>query len=173
MGRQVNFYLSEGDQAELVEKFDRLGTVLAVPYSSENPEPARLLVSSFANWIPYLSPPYLFRPEDFEDLVTRRTVMDDPKLGVRYFVDDLKSPVVEFWPCIYDDNIIRRGRLYYMPTYYDENSRLIQKSPEFISWATKLFNIVKKSCVRNAQDNYVGKRAQDLISNGSIRTEFG
>ena len=172
MGRQVNFYLSKGDQAELAEKFDRLGTVLAIPYSSATPKSTSLPVSGFAHWIPDLSPPNLFRPEDIDGLVSRRTVMNDPKLGVRYFIDIFRSPVIEFSPCVYEDNQIRRGRLYYMPSYYDENSQLIQKPPDFISWATGLFKIIKKGCLRNAEGNYVGKRAQDLISKGSARIEL-
>jgi hypothetical protein len=167
MGRQVNFFLSYDDQTELAGKLDQMGTVMAASESSEKAKIAALPVLAFARWIVGLSPPLLFRPEDLDSLLIESGRLKVPDFGIRYYIERSRNPIVEFSTCIQRDNEIQRGRLYYEPKYLDEESGIVvEKSPEFIVWATKIFNLVKKSTTKDTQGYYIGKGAQALQRRG-------
>jgi hypothetical protein len=167
MGRQVNFFLSNDDQAELTEKLDSLGTIVAAAESSDRAEVIALPVSAFARWTVGLGWPLLFRPEDRSGLIVESGRLHVADFGVRYYIERYKNPIVEFATCIEHQNEIQRGRLYYEAKYLDNASgAVIEKSPEFIVWATKIFNVVKKSTTKDAHGYYIGKGAQALQRRG-------
>jgi hypothetical protein len=167
MGRQVNFFLSYDDQAELADKLDHMGTVLAAAEFSDVPQVTPLPVSTFARWIVGLSPPLLFHPQDLGRLIIESSRLTVPDFGIRYYIERTKNPIVEFSTCIQRDKEIQRGRFYYEPRYFDNGTgTMVEKSPEFIAWATKIFNLVKKITAKDAQGYYIGRDAQALQSQG-------
>jgi hypothetical protein len=167
MGRQVNFFLSYDDQGELTEKLDSLGTIVAAAESSDRAEVIALPVSAFARWTVELGWPLLFRPEDRNSLIVESGRLEVADFGVRYYIERYQNPIVEFATCIQHENEILRGRFYYEAKYLDYASGVVvEKSPDFISWATKIFNVVKKNTTKDAHGFYIGKGAQALQRRG-------
>ena len=167
MGRQVNFFLSYDDQAELAEKLDQWGTVLAASEVSDKPKITAWPVAKFSQWIVGLSPPLLFRSEDMGGLIVESNGLTVPDYGVRYYIERFRNPVVELSTCIQRDNEIQRGRFFYQPRYLDDESGMVlEKSPEFIAWARKIFNLVKKSTTRDSDGYYIGRGAKALQLQG-------
>ncbi len=61
-----------------------------------------------------------------------------------YTVDIISSPVIEISPSFIYNNILSRGRLYYIKTYYNENNQYVDKPSEFLQTASELFKWIKK-----------------------------
>ena len=157
MGRQVNFYLSNGDQEEFTRRLDLVGGVVAAmpPFPSRD-IPLRP-VSQYNRWRSGEQNPVLFRPTDASELILRRP---NPELG--YFIELFRSPVIEFSRCVVTNEEILRGRLYYIVGFIEDDLSKFQKSPEFIDWATKIFKIVRKLCVERRDGDYIGKEAFEM-----------
>lgn len=159
VGRQINFYLSDGDQEELCRRLDVMGEVLAVMPPFSQPRVDGQAVLPLSRWRPGEHTPMLFRPDDRKKLVFRRSVPG-------YFVDDMRSPVVEFSRCVTTNDVIRRGRLYYIAEYFNDENQKISKDPDFINWAKKLFKMAKGVCVESRDGVLIGKEAQYMARLG-------
>lgn len=80
-----------------------------------------------------------------------------------YFIDTLRSPVVEFSRCYQSDAFLRAGRFYFHSKFRGPGNIWIDKSPQFVAWATNLFKLVKASLVRelSLDGAYVGRGARE------------
>jgi hypothetical protein len=161
MSRQVNFFLSDNDQAELMLKFDQLKTVAAAVQPMKTNNVNMVPITSLSRWNPGANPPVLFRPSDCTTLSIRLSGN-----GLDFLVDIFDSPAIEFLQCIQRDNGIQRGRLYYTPNSIDSNGYVLHKSPEFLTWANKVLILTKKFCIKNSDGYYVGKHALELVAQG-------
>ena len=155
MGKQINFYLSNGDQDELTRQLDFKAVASMPPFPKE--EIPIELVSKYARWESEQQTPVLFRCSDSSELVLRRP---NPELG--YFIDIFRSPAIEFSRCIITNDEILRGRLYYVAGFIENDLSKFKKPLEFIEWATDIFKIVKKLCVEKRNGDYIGKEAQSM-----------
>ena len=155
MGRQVNYYLSDRDQEEFCQRLNSLGGVSAIMPPLSKPTVEGQAIATFARWRPGEHDPVLFRSVDTAKLVFRRSVAG-------YFIDDMRSPVVEFSRCATTNDTIRRGRLYYIAGYFDDENRKIAKDAHFIDWAKEVFKILKRICVENRNGILIGREAQSM-----------
>jgi hypothetical protein len=157
MGRQVNFYFSDSDQAELTRRLDSLGDVMAILPPLSKPMIENQSVSHFTRWKPGEHDPMLYRSSDTEKIVFRRS---NPATG--YFIDIDRSPVVEFSRCATTNDTIRRGRLYYVAGFLEKNLSKYTKPSEFVDWADKLFKLAKKLGVEIRNGDYIGREALEM-----------
>lgn len=159
MGRQINFYLSEHDQEEFCRRLDALGGILAILPPLPQPVTNGQSVLTYSHWRPGEYNPVLFRSVDDGKLVFRHSARG-------YFVDEMRSPVVEFLRCSTDGAELRRGRLYYTAQYFDDNDRKISKDTDFEKWASKIFKIARGVCIGEWDGALIGKEAQSMIQRG-------
>jgi hypothetical protein len=157
MGRQVNFYFSDSDQAEFTRRLDSLGDVVAILPPLSKPMIESQAVSHFTRWKPGEHDPMLYRSSDADKIVFSK-----PNLATGYFIDIDRSPVVEFSRCATTNDIIRRGRLYYVAGFLEKDLTKYTKPSEFIGWADKLFKLAKKLGVENRNGDYIGKEALEM-----------
>ena len=82
------------------------------------------------------------------------------------FVDELRSPVVEFSRCYQDDQLIRRGRLYFVNGYFDA-SGLINKDDDFLKWGNSLMRRARRMLRKDPNSfEYFGPEALRLKEMG-------
>jgi hypothetical protein len=172
MGRQINFFLSQSEQQQFCEVCDKMSSVAAIEQPSTSPEMKLVAVESVARWKIGDHSPFLLMPEDFRCIVVTKTEVRVPQKKTMYFVDVWQSPVVEFTRCVQHSDSIQRGRLFFEPSFINANSVVVQKSKLFVSWASKLFAVIKKISARDLNGNYVGKKAQSLRDSGIRLREF-
>lgn len=163
MGRQVNFYLSNGDQIALLKLLSEQLDIAAIlpPFNSLPPQLA--LPVEYAEWKSGEHGPYFFLKEDYDSISYRQnTVLGERK----FFVDSDRSPVVEFLRCVTRGAKIQSGRFFYIPRYFDAAGRKIEKSDDFIRSAQKMFSLTKKFCASKHNFDYVGPEATALQKQG-------
>lgn len=78
--------------------------------------------------------------------------------------------VVEFDRCYVTPDFIRPGRLYFIPNYYDEANRVIDKPREFVDWADGLLGAARRVLKRAGPNFLAGDDALKLRESG-VRLE--
>lgn len=154
MGRQVNFFLGPADQSELEARLRKVAELIVLHGRSPKPEPRVLEGINFPedHWTLYV-----VRPADLACVELREV----PAQGY-WSVDSFRSPVVEVDRCYYNGKILRRGRLYYMAGFYDQE-RWVEKPAEFEAWAKRLFAATRKTLTYDKElGAYIGAEASEL-----------
>jgi hypothetical protein len=157
VGHQVNFYITPRDEAAIELKLKSLAPAVVLHHRSPGPEP-RVIDSidvrqGDERWL-YL---YLARSQDLSQVVTQHV----PAQGY-WGVDVMRSPVIEFTRCYFDDKILRRGRVYYVDGFFSPGDAWVEKSEGFKDWAKSVLSTVKKSLKRTGSD-YVGADALNWL----------
>ncbi len=158
MGHQVSFYILPDDIAEIESAIGQLEPMRVLHSRSPSRDPRVLPSCHFYDedaghpWLSY----YLVRECDLGDVVTRYVSAQG-----YWSIDSLRSPVMEFSSCYFDGEIIRRGRLYYVDGFYDEEA-WIEKSEGFRHWAKAVLRVTKKRLERHDSD-YVGRAASEWV----------
>ena len=80
-------------------------------------------------------------------------------------MDVIRSPVVEFNSCYFDDTVLRRGRVYYVDGFHDDKGHWVEKSAGFRTWAKAVLNSVKKTLMKHGSD-YIGLEAAAWVKSG-------
>jgi hypothetical protein len=162
--RQINFFLTALDQNTLLEDIRSGGDFLVinavtqggVPDILEGPE---IIQMGYEHLKVFLAQPDELNSIRFNSISNR-----DFKT-----VDVVRSPVIELARCFHIGNIIRRGRLYVVTSYYEQGS-LRKKNNEFIRWAGRVLTKARKSLIKDhASSTYFGREALQLKTQG---TEF-
>ncbi len=139
MGKQINFYLLPSDLDKLEGKLKEACPLIILHSKSSSSSPRELpnlnLTGNNHRWLFY----YFIRPEDIGSLVINFV----PKQNY-WVIDVLRSPIIEFTSCFYDDQILRRGRIYYTDKFYGENDEVIEKPENFKKMGTTSFFSYKK-----------------------------
>src|SRR5947209_17601713 len=161
MGRQVNFYMLPEDLAEFELMLRDHGGVLFI---SDNSPTAQVQFLETLQ-IPDLGRTnlklHLARAADLERIIT----VPIPARQIWTISED-RSWVVELFRCFYDGTVVRRGRLYYVPAYYDSEDQLVKKGQDFCEWADRLLRWIRNHYKRGSRDGYVGPYALKWISEG-------
>ncbi len=76
-------------------------------------------------------------------------------------MDVLRSPVIEYRRCFTDGKILRRGRLFFIEDYYDENERTVKKDTEFRDWARAMVARVRRIMKKRDDGDYMSTGAAD------------
>jgi hypothetical protein len=149
---QVNFYLTPDEQPWLDELLGSSGPIRIVMGMSNAFRP------QFSSTTVLHSPGdedlkiHLVREQDIELLHTREVPNQR-----EWFVDVLRSPVVECLRCFTDGKILRRGRLYFIEDYYDDNGRLVKKHAEYLKWARGLIRKVRRGMRKRDDGDYMSQ----------------
>jgi hypothetical protein len=160
-GRQLNVYLTPEDSHLLERHLRSLLDIVAFEWRSTESSVRQLPNME----IQEMGKPWLTiglaRPEDVPNLGLRQIESKDFRI-----LDVLRSPAIEFSRCFFDGKILRRGRLYYIPKYFD-GAHLVQKSGGFTEWAKDVFNAAKALLTRDSElESYIGLNAERLRSEG-------
>lgn len=83
-----------------------------------------------------------------------------------YSVNVLKMPVIEFDRCYVGDGYIRRGRVYAIMDYHDDEGLLIHKPEVFINWVKCVFAEIENSLSVTADGCFIGDEARSLSEKG-------
>jgi hypothetical protein len=161
MGKQVNFYLIPDEIAQLEEKLRALKEPFVIIHNrSSNSEPRILSNLNFIEddhrWLFY----YLVRKDDYASILMRNV----PEQNY-WVIDNLRSPVIEFNSCFYDGSILRRGRLYYIESYYGIDDELVAKPEPFRKWAKSVLSLTKKN-LEKFNNDYIGEKTKHWVKQG-------
>jgi hypothetical protein len=155
--RQINFFLTPRDQEELEAAFNQINSFVVLGDRVESGKPFKLndmkiidMKNDFL-WI------VLVKETDINYIILD-TIYNQTYKTIN--ID--KSPVVEFHRCRYIDNMIHRGRMYVVNSFYDGNF-LRKKESNFLKWSSSLFRVARKTLTKNGDSLfYYGKEASRL-----------
>jgi len=156
--RQINFYLTSRDLLGLENQLRTKTEFLIVESVTRQARPEILDSLAIRN------------PEQdrLKICLVQRTKLDEIRLrdvpGQELkFVDELRSPVVEFIRCYETKKKIRAGRLYFVSRYFDPDGHLVSKDSGFVQWADGLLNLAKRRLRKDESSiYYYGQEAYDL-----------
>jgi hypothetical protein len=141
--RQVNFFLTARDQAELLTQLAAVGDFIVVAGTTKSGGVNRLESAEIKQMGVDRLQVYLMRPNDIGGV----RFHDVPKMGYKS-VDVLRSPVVEFDRCYHAEGLLRRGRLYVVTAFYD-GMELTRKDGAFLQWAGALIKTARRKLTKD------------------------
>jgi hypothetical protein len=160
MSRQVNFFLTPADQAALMAQFAGVGEFALIDGIAPDRRPQlRSTAENRQMGVERLTI-YLVRPQDVDAVV-----LNDVKGQPYRVVDVMRSPVIEFDRCYQAGNLLRRGRLYFVTGYYDEQT-LAKKDHAFVDWADAFLKKARRS-LKKDQFFHFGAEALKLKEAGA------
>jgi hypothetical protein len=77
-------------------------------------------------------------------------------------VDVDASPVIEVTGCSFDGRRLRRGRVYYVDGFYDENKAWREKNGAFLKWAKQVLSETRRVLKPHGTD-YIGAEASSWL----------
>jgi hypothetical protein len=165
MARQFSVFLTNKDVVNLGRVLGGTLPLYAACFESTAPD---------LSWDPELDPARLQCRSRTLVLVSPeyagQVIVKHPTTGaVAYYVDSLRSPVVECTLSAQTEGILRAGRFYYQEGYFGEGGAKILKAPSFRRWAEELFELVKRQLTRDPTlgGAYVGQDARTWASDPS------
>lgn len=150
--RQLNFYLNLSDQHLFDQMLRANEQTKLCRYQTEQASPCFLESSIIRKMGEEALKIVLVRKSDIENIQYRK--IRDRNI---YSIDTIRSPVIEFSRCYVADNIIRRGRLYFVKTHYDDKDILIKKSSDFLAWANQLLDEARESLASYLSGDFIGQ----------------
>jgi hypothetical protein len=157
MGHQVNFYMTPRDVAALEQALHAAVPIVVLHSRSGNERPR--VVESLSHdengqqWLFF----YLARPKDLAEIATTFV-----STQAYWSIDTTTAPVVEFHLSFFNGKLLRRGRAYYVDSYFGSDQARISKSEEFTKWARKILAVVRRNLVKQ-DGNYIGPDAKNLL----------
>lgn len=161
--RQVNFYVHPDEQEWFEGRLAKAGPFVIVLGVAHDGRPQFGTTSVIKEFGKEDLKIFLVRQDDVGS-VGALTAPNRTEL----FVDDLRSPVVEFSRCYFDGRLLRRGRLYFAESYYNEQNQLVRKPQAFVSWGRQLISEVTRSLERRADGDYVSARAREMERSAGV-----
>jgi len=153
MGHQVNFYVARPDWARIEASLKELGSLTIVhsrsPTSVPRTVPSADLSENGEPWLFF----GLVRQSDLPKLLLEHVAAQS-----YWSIDELRSPVVELTNSYCDGTILRRGRVYYVDGYYDDQDQWVEKSDDFKQWAKTVLKVIRKNLIKRGPE-YVGAEA--------------
>lgn len=167
MGRQVNCYMLPADAVEFLKAIGNMERVYFMNSRQTTFDLQPIPVSTIREIGTLSIFGYLARAADLPSIRLQFV----PAQGY-WTIDDAQSPVVQFNRGFYDGTILRRGRLYFQPWYYDNSdwATRIDKSPAFVRWAENLLRWVRRHYQRDPETGfYIGPHARAWAAQGAGR----
>jgi hypothetical protein len=153
VGKQVNFFMHPDDLAEFDAWLRNRDETVVLADCSQTPMPQLLSSVSIGRMGEESLRVFLVRSTDLPNVISRSI----PNRG--YLIDGLRSPVVEFSRCYFDDKLLRRGRLYYDPGFWDEKKQWKTKVAAFSRWADAILRRIRSAYKTKQSSSYVGPSA--------------
>lgn len=168
MGRQVNFYLTSVDLDELMRSITKCGDFVALDSRPLYSRPRILPSVELDERGDPNRYSYLTRSEFLTSVKTYKVEHQD-----YWHIDDGYSPVIELIGCFSDERVLKRGRLYFIDHYFDEDGRKVMKSDAFLHWATCVLGIARRTLKRDPAHSalYIGPNALSRVREGSLKLE--
>jgi len=161
---QLNFFLTDNDQAELLENLDPLGTFVYVESLSRDGSLGILESAEIKRMGTDGLKIFISLAKYVNEIILKQS-------STATFVDDLRSPVVEFSRCYQDDQLVRRGRFYFAKSYFDRRAQ-VDKDQEFLEWGNSLVSRTRRLLKRDPESfAYFGREALRLKELG-LRMEL-
>lgn len=158
VGHQVNFFVTQTDIAELEDALREIGPLLILHSRSSTPQPRILKSLDYDEggkpWLYF----YLIRPQDLTKIVTTNVATQG-----YWTIDTTTAPVIEFHRSFFNGEIFRRGRVYFVDSYYGRDRGVVSKSEEFGKWAQKILSVIKKHLIKDG-GNYCGADAKQVLA---------
>ncbi len=160
MGKQVNFYMTDADEADFVEfvRSDRnVGIFMYAMPTSDIPLLAELPKPGVPFW--------------FSLWLWDRDHSPAPKIDYvpeqRYYVvEPIASEVIEFTRSHLDEGCLVRGRIWAEMAVWQSDGTLVGKSESFGKWFDRLANWIKRRSVRDNRGDYVLPGAAEYARQG-------
>ncbi|HMV45115.1 MAG TPA: hypothetical protein PLS71_22990 [Leptospiraceae bacterium] len=162
MGRQINFYLMNEDFVEIDEYISMKGLIVIPNYTkTEGLE----LVNSILDKNYYAQK--FLSLTTLSDQIIKRFIETQ-----KYFtVDILNSPVIEFSLGYQEENLKRRGRVYYTKNKIGngspkKNELFLQMADDFFKWIRKNFKNVK---LKGYEEFLISERTMQWLNESNDR----
>jgi hypothetical protein len=159
--RQLNFFLTQADQERLIKTLLEIEDFSIVESIALGKLPKILESASIKEMGNERLKVFLLNNGDMKNLV----LTEYPNQPYK-FVDVVRSPAIEFVRCYVEENIIRRGRFYFVKEYIDNG--VPKKKPDpFLEWGNQLLKLCRMHLIQSA-DNlvYLGPEALKLKERG-------
>ena len=147
--RQLNFYVLPEEQGWLDGLLRGVGSWLVVGRLDASGKPKLLPTTVLQRFGQEDLKIYLVRKDD----LSRICSISAPNRS-ELFVDDLRSPVIECSRCFSDGKVLRRGRLYFVESYFDAAGQLVRKDPDFIEAGRAMLATVRRSMQKRNDGDY-------------------
>jgi hypothetical protein len=152
--RQINFFLTASDQAELLMRFGAKGDFVVVQSRARDGNLCLLESAEVKDVGVEPLQVYLARPTDLEAIQFH--ILESQPYNT---VDVVRSPVIELSRCYHVGGRLRRGRLYFVTEYYDGGA-MTRKETAFLKWASDLIAIARRNLMKEpASPFYFGASA--------------
>ncbi|MGJ5222925.1 MULTISPECIES: hypothetical protein [unclassified Bradyrhizobium] len=158
--RQVNFFLTPKDQAELLSKLDPAGQFVYLAWRRNDSRIDILPTAAVRQMGKEALTIYIARADDLD-------AMSFDDVGNFSSVDVIRSPVIEFSRCYMGDQHLSDGRFYVVNSYFDRDGRVARKDEDFLTWSARLVSKTRR-CLTKDPDSffYLGAEALQLKSVG-------
>jgi hypothetical protein len=160
MGHQVNFFLTRKDLDGFLTEINRQGQIvfLADLFPSREPE---VLPESWLRFGSYQRlKSYMIRKADLGLVVSQLAGASG------WYPDVLRSPIIELVRSFEDDHVIRRGRVYFVSNYLQENGEKYTKSDSFVTWAKGILRALNRHFPDREGRYMIGKDTKRLMESG-------
>jgi len=140
MGRQINFFLHQDDQADFDRLLKTFGDIILLPYYHYDNKVSIIEDTLIRDRAKEGRRVYLIRRSDFKNIPLTHI----EKFGY-WLVDDRALPIVHFDRGVTEDEKIERGRIYFQPDFVDpKERRMVKKSDDFVKWADNIIRTVRR-----------------------------
>ena len=140
MGRQINFFLHQDDQADFDRLLKTFGDIALLPYYHRDGKVSTIEDTLIRDASKEGRRVYLIRRSDFKNIPLTHI----EKFGY-WLVDDRALPIVHFDRGVTKDDKIERGRIYFQPDFVDsQEMRMVKKSDDCIKWADNSIKSVRR-----------------------------
>jgi len=164
MGRQINFYLHPDDYQEFEDLLKASDDIVLLPYYHYDNQVRTVDNTLPADIIKEGTRIYLVRRSDLKEIKLNHI----EKFGY-WLVSDTNLPVLHYDRCNFENNKIIRGRLYFQPSFVQDN-QWVNKSEDFVRFADNVLKTARRKLKRYKFDmggwefsEYVGKYAKTWL----------
>ena len=168
MGHQIACYLSIEDSILLSESVLQPNDDVILKDRSRGPYPE---VVASPDLVEHGNRNYLFY---FAQIATLdSSVMTEVPTQGYWAFETLFSPVVELTLGRFDGAVLRRSRLYYTDSFYDDKRTLVTKPEAFLVWAKQIFTKSRRLLTYDSGlKSYLGPHAAQMRDSGIELRQF-
>ena len=139
MGRQINFFLHQRDQADFDSFLKSFGDIVLIPFFHYNNQVSTVTDTVIRDAAQEGDRIYIIRKKDFNNIPLK------PVKEGYWLVDDTELPVIHFDRCVIKPDRIEQGRIYFQTSYYDKCLMIMVRKPDdFIQWGEKIIAGVRR-----------------------------
>jgi len=152
--KQLYFYLNLEDQCLFDQMLKADEQIIFCRYQAKKMHPIFLESTVIKEVGEEALKIIMVRKTDIENIKYRKVTGRNS-----YFIDTLRSPVIEYSRCYVTKKLVRRGRLYFLKKYYDDNNTLIEKPRDFVVWANHILGAARKNLAFHSAGELIGSGA--------------